>query len=94
MGTYSFYRCPKCGGDKTYKAPRLGVNSQGQQEMIDTAICKECGEVSKRHFVDDGEEGKFDSFWKKYRIQWIWYGFIAFLLYSIGSCASQSRYGG
>ena len=76
MGRYSVYRCPKCGGDKTYKAPRLGVNSQGQQEMIDTAICKECGEVSTRHFIDDSED-YFPSFWKKYRINIIWYGLIA-----------------
>ena len=74
MGNYSFYRCPKCNGDETYTAPRLSVNSQGQQEMKDTKICKACGEISKFYsFSDDADE----SFWKKYRINIIWYGLIA-----------------
>jgi hypothetical protein len=79
MGKNSFYRCPKCDGSETYTAPRLAVNSQGQQEMKDTKICKACGEVSKFHYVSD-DAGK--SFWQKYRINFIWYGLIALgLLY-------------
>lgn len=80
-----YYKCPKCGGLETYRAPRLGIDSRGEQAMVDTVLCKACGEVSKLCGMSDSEyEDSQKSFWQKYRINIIWWGFLvlAYLIYT------------
>ena len=79
-----YYKCPKCGGSETYRAPRLGINSRGEQAMVDTKLCKACGEVSELFGMSDSEyEDSQKSFWQKYWWYPLWYGFLIFVGFQI-----------
>lgn len=50
------YQCPKCGGGEYYFAKRQLLKGKGvfiRAKLVDTPLCKNCGEVANRIYSDD-----------------------------------------
>ena len=50
------YQCPKCGGGDYYFAKRQLLKGKGvfiRAKMVDTPLCKDCGEVANRIYSDE-----------------------------------------